>query len=190
MIIEYLNNLTGFKFRYKGSGTINVFGGAQTDVVFGYGIMDVWFQDNEWVYTTDHNIRQVKAANNSPDSIVWTTYGEGFYQADFTPQLLKFEQGPAFFTAKYTAIVNYYEGLLNQVNAKLSRMPLTSMSPEIYEKKPKGTKNASAAVKASFAQPTKKESNVKEMDMDTLAECLDTIRNNIKKLGKNAKLHR
>lgn len=188
MLLEYRLDLEGnLKYLYVGSGTVNVFGTAGTNIVEAYGVFDVFFEDKEWVYTLDHNIRQVVSLNNSPTVPVWTTVGEGTVQADFSEQLIKFEQGPAFFTAKYTAIVDYYENLLTQVNAKIDSMTPYSMKPNM----PLNMRKSSATVKTNLqSTPETKKKPEETIDIETLAKSLDFIRANINKMGKNANLHR
>ena len=51
-VIEYRLDLEGGRpnYKYKGSGAVNVYGGASWAVVDAYGKMDVVFDDREWVY--------------------------------------------------------------------------------------------------------------------------------------------
>lgn len=174
-VIEYRLDLEGGRpnYKYKGSGTVNVFGGAAWAVVDAYGKMDVVFDDREWVYDLNHNQWQVVAVTGSPNTLIWEVHGNGEIRFYPTEELLKFEQGPSFFTKKYLIIIAYYENLLNQVNAII----------ESYGQ----------SVPVAFAMGSKmhlhKQRNT-EQKINSLMSSLNTIEKNVRNFTKNAKLHR
>jgi hypothetical protein len=190
-IKEYLLDLQGNIFyHYTGSGTINLFGSAQSDVVPAYGVMSVFFDDNEWVYTTDHVIRQIKAVYGTPELLIWETYGEGYTSFHTTDQLLKFQQGPAFFQKKYSAIITYYEGLLEQVDKLIAGINPCTSEPSARFRFTANTKSPPPKVNTKPKVKVQKKAPETKMDIETLAKCLDTIRSNINKMDKHVHVHR
>lgn len=171
MQIEYLNNLTTRRISYKGSGTINVFGGSEVIVVDAYGKMDVLFEDKEWVYDLNHNQYQIVGLYNAPNAIVWAAYGMGEIRFFSTEELLNFEQGPSFFERKYKIIIQYYESLLIQVNSKIQ---------EYFP----------ANATAKFSYSTSVKSSKSNEKLQNIVDNLQKIQSNMKRLNKNVRLRR
>lgn len=171
-LIEYRLDLQGTTpaYRYTGSGTLNVFGGAGTIVIDAYGIMNVWFEEKEWVYDLNHNQYQIVGMYNTPNAIVWAAYGFGQINYFSTEELLKFEQGPAFFTKKYKIIMEYYESILAQVNSKVNEY--TQSGP------------------ITFSYSSTPITNDKIDKLSGILNNLQKLSKNIKGLNKNVRLYR